>query len=140
MVVFSRLDDVIDALDNCNLLLTPHQTTPESTVRGVMSNEISSLKHGIYNLGFIGVAANETGRCFAGWWSERLYRFCRDDIPNGLFTDQRWVDLVPAFFDGVAIMRSSRHNVATWNLSTRVLSLSSGGRFLVDGEHLGFYH
>lgn len=139
-VAFSRLDDILEALDHANIVLTPHQTTPEKTLPAVIDNEICSLKHGIYNLGFVAVAATDIGHSFAQWWSERVYHFCRADIPNGLFTDQRWVDLAPAFFNGVAIMRSSRHNVATWNLTTREFSLSSSGQYLVDGEPLGFYH
>lgn len=139
-VLFSRLDDVVSALDSSNILLTPHQTHPESSLAAVMDNEISSLKHGVFNLGFVAVSATEVGCEFAEWWSQRLYHFCRADIPNGLFTDQRWIDLVPAFFYGVAIMRSSRHNVATWNLTTRQFSLNDEGSYLVDGEPLGFYH
>jgi hypothetical protein len=139
-VAFSRLDDIVEALDAANIVLTPHQTKPEQTLAAVMDNEICSLKHGIYNLGFVAVAATDTGLDFANWWSQRVYHFCRADIPNGLFTDQRWIDLVPAFFSGVAIMRSSRHNVATWNLTTRNLSLSESGQYMVDGEPLGFYH
>lgn len=139
-VAFSRLDDIIKLLDSSNIILTPHQTKPEQTLAAVMDNEICSLKHGIYNLGFIAVAATDVGHDFAEWWSRRVYHFCRADIPNGLFTDQRWIDLVPAFFDGVAIMRSSRHNVATWNLTTRKLGLSASGTYTVDGEPLGFYH
>lgn len=35
MVVFSRLDDILDALDEANIVLTPHQTKPgENTVSG----------------------------------------------------------------------------------------------------------
>lgn len=139
-VAFSRLDDITAALDNANIVLTPHQTRPEQTLSAVMDNEICSLKHGIYNLGFIAVNASDVGHEFAEWWSQRIYHFCRADIPNGLFTDQRWIDLVPAFFDGVAIMKSSRHNVATWNLTTRKLGLSASGSYTVDGEPLGFYH
>lgn len=139
-VAFSRLDDIVEALDSANVVLTPHQTKPEQSLAAVMDNEICSLKHGVYNLGFVAVAATETGHDFADWWSKRVYHFCRADIPNGLFTDQRWIDLVPALFTGVSIMRSSRHNVATWNLTTRELSLSASGHYLVDGEPLGFYH
>jgi hypothetical protein len=138
-VTFSRLDDLLVALDHGNVLLTPHQTSPEATLEAVMDNEICSLKHGIYNLGFIGVTANDVGREFADWWGSRTYHFCRADIPNGLFTDQRWIDLVPAFFEGVVIMRSSRHNVAPWNLTTRTLTRDATG-YLVEGEPLGFYH
>ncbi|HEY6044794.1 MAG TPA: glycosyl transferase [Nitrosospira sp.] len=139
IVVFSRLDDILASLDQANLVLTPHQICPEQSLAAVVDNEICSLKHGIYNLGFIGVATTEIGHEFANWWSQRVYHFCRADIPNGLFTDQRWIDLVPAFFEDVAIMRSARHNVATWNLTTRTLARSNG-KYTVDGEPLGFYH
>ncbi len=139
-VVFSRLDDITEALDEASILLTPHQTRPETTLAAVIDNEICSLKHGIYNLGFIAVANTPTGRDFAKWWSDRTYFFCRDDIPNGLFTDQRWIDLVPALFTNVAIMRSGRHNLATWNITTRTLTTTPDHTFEVDGEPLGFYH
>lgn len=139
-VAFSRLDDIIAALDEANIVLTPHQISPEKTLAAIMDNEICSLKHGIYNLGFIAVAATDVGHEFADWWSRRIYHFCRADIPNGLFTDQRWIDLVPAFFNGVAIMRSARHNVAPWNLTTRELSQNEVGEYLVDNQPLGFYH
>ncbi|WJM84522.1 hypothetical protein QUF31_15455 [Dickeya chrysanthemi] len=139
-VVFSRLDDILNALDYANIVLTPHQTTPEKNLSAVMDNEICSLKHGVYNLGFFAVSATDVGLTFAKWWAERVYHFCRADIPNGLFTDQRWIDLVPAFFNDVAIMRSSRHNVATWNLTTRDFTINSDGKYFVDGEPLGFYH
>jgi hypothetical protein len=139
-VVFSRLDDVVAALRERSLVLTPHLTLPEQSLDGVMDNEISCLKHGVYNLGFVGVKADSQGREFAHWWGERIYRFCRDDIPNGLFTDQRWIDLVPAFFDKVGILRTPRLNVATWNLRRRILEGSIDTGLRVNGEPLGFYH
>ena len=42
---------------------------------------------------------------FANWWNNRLQLYCYDDIPRGIFTDQRWVDLAPAYFD-VYIMKN----------------------------------
>lgn len=140
MVLFSRLDDLVEQLDSADILLTPHQNRPESGLAEVMDNEISSLKHGIYNLGFIGVRLTPNGRQFARWWAERTYYFCQDDIPNGLFTDQRWMDLAPALFSGVEIMRNSRFNVAPWNLTTRRLSGGAEAGYQVDDKPLGFYH
>lgn len=142
MVLFSRLDDMLDRLveGDADVVLTPHQTDPDSSLRAVMDNEISSLKHGIYNLGFVGVRTTDEGKRFAKWWGDRIYHFCRADIPNGLFTDQRWVDLAPAFFDGVRILRSPRYNVATWNLTTRLVTGNMNDGFLVNGQPLGFYH
>lgn len=140
MVLFSRVDDILDMLSSANVALTPHQTKPEQTLEAIRDNEMASMKHGIFNLGFIGVANSEEGRRIAKWWSDRTYYFCRADVENGLFTDQKWLDFAPAFFEGVGIVRSSRHNVATWNLTTRHLEGDEKVGFTVDGEPLGFYH
>ena len=140
IVLFSRVDDILASLAEANIALTPHLTNPEDRLDAVIDNEICSLRHGVYNLGFIGVRASEEGRRFTDWWADRVYHFCRDDIPNGLFTDQRWIDLVPAFFSGVAIMRSSRLNLAVWNITKRSLAGSIEQGLSVDGEPLGFYH
>lgn len=140
MVLFSRLDDMLQLLDSGDIALTPHQTKPETTIEAIRDNEISSLKHGIYNLGFVGVRNTPEGNRFANWWAERIYHFCVADIPNGLFTDQRWVDFAPAFFDGVKILKNSRFNVATWNLTTRNFEGNLEDGFTVDSEPLGFYH
>jgi glycosyltransferase involved in cell wall biosynthesis len=140
IVLFSRLDDLISSLHNNNVILTPHITRPESTLEAIRDNEICSMKHGIYNLGFIGVRNVEQGRLFAKWWSDRLYYFCLDGIEQGLFTDQRWIDFAPVFFDGVQLIKSSRYNVAPWNLSTRRMEGNFQQGFRVNGEPLAFYH
>lgn len=140
MVLFSRVDDILATLGRSNLALTPHQTKPEQTLDAVVDNEVASLKHGIFNLGFIGVRNTAEGRRFADWWAERTYHLCRAEVENGLFTDQKWVNFAPVFFDGVAIVKSSRHNVATWNLTTRRMTGDFDNGFEVDGEPLGFYH
>lgn len=139
IAVFSPLDDILDSLAQASIVLSPHQLTPESTLGRVMDNEILSLRHGTYNLGFLGVSCDAVGEAFAEWWSQRLYLFCRDDPAQGLFTDQKWADLIPALFPAVGILRSPRHNVASWNLSERQLS-HADDRYWIDGEPLGFYH
>ena len=140
MVVFSRLDELCRRLDEHAILLTPHQTAPELTIESIIDNEFSSLKHGVFNLGFLGARADGQGRAFIDWWAARLLDFCHDNTDRGLFTDQRWVDLAPCFFDDIEIMRDAGFNVATWNLTHRRVtgSLASGVR--VNDEALGFYH
>jgi len=139
-IVFSPLTEVEEALEAANVALTPHLVAPEEELGGVMDNEIAALKHGVYNLGFLAVAPTDTGRRFAAWWAERCYHFCRADIPAGLFTDQRWIDLVPAFFPGTCILRSTRLNVASWNVATRRVEGRVPDGVRVDGAPLGFYH
>ena len=138
--LFSPLVDVTAALDEHAILLTPHQAQPETSLAGVMANELTSLRYGTYNLGFIAVAANTMGHAFAEWWCHRAYRFNRDDVPNGLFTDQRWMDLVPGLFEGVGVLRQAHLNVASWNVHQRDLKRGEGDQVLVMGQPLGFYH
>lgn len=140
IAVFNPLDDVIHQLNHDNIILTPHQLHPDSEYRSIQDNEIGSLKFGIYNLGFIAVNNSPEANRFASWWSERLLEFCYDDIPNGLFTDQRWCDHVPVFFDKVHILKDPGYNVASWNLSNRNLYYHPNGTLLVNGYPLRFYH
>ena len=97
------------------------------------------MQHGVYNLGFVGVKNSEEGLRFANWWNDRLQLYCYDDIPKGIFTDQRWVDLAPAYFN-VYILKNPGYNMAPWNLSTRKLSLKND-KILVNNDYeLIFFH
>jgi hypothetical protein len=140
IVVFDSLDPILRRLDDCSIVLTPHCADAETELFGIVNNEITSLAHGVYNLGFLGVAGDAEGRRFARWWARRLYHFCHDDIPRGLFTDQRWIDLVPAQFDRVGILRDPQYNVASWNLTQRRLTGSVEEGVCCNGRPLCFYH
>ncbi|MFT4615600.1 MAG: hypothetical protein ACI9NT_002757 [Bacteroidia bacterium] len=140
IVVFGRLDELQASLAQSSVVLTPHLTDPELTERGIMDNEMSALLHGVFNLGFVGVRNTPEGLRFAQWWATRLHSYCHDDLPRGIFTDQKWVDLAPCFFDDVHILRSPAFNVATWNISNRKATGSVAAGILINGEPLGFYH
>lgn len=140
IVVFSPLDRVAGLLDEHSIVLTPHQTEPETSRSAILDHEVSSLKHGVFNLGFLAVRNSGEGNRFVAWWRERLREFCYDDKGQGLFTDQKWVDLAPAFFSDIAILREPQFNVSTWNISHRELSGSLDGGVLVNGAPLCFYH
>jgi lipopolysaccharide biosynthesis glycosyltransferase len=140
IAVFGSLDPLVKELDTSDIVLTPHQIVHETTPEAIQDNEISSLQHGVYNLGFIGINASGEGYRFAHWWSERLKRYCFNDIPVGLFVDQRWCDMIPAFFDKVKVIRNAGYNVASWNLSSRKISINSQGEILANNDPLKFYH
>ena len=139
IAVFNDLHELEALLDVHDVVLTPHQTIPEKNSRDIENNEICSLKHGTYNFGFYAVRNSERGLKFARWWRDRLVDYCFDDIPNGLFTDQKWGDLAPALFEGVYITKDPGYNVSTWNLSNRIVTKEEG-QFLVNGVPLKFYH
>lgn len=138
--VFNSLAPLESLLDQHEIILTPHLLDAEQDINAIQDNEISALKHGVYNLGFFAARTSDQGLAFIRWWAERLRLFCRDDIPGGLFTDQRWCDLAPAFFSGLGIVRDRGYNVATWNIAHRCLSKDNGGVFFVANVPLRFYH
>jgi hypothetical protein len=140
IVILSDLAGLIERLERHSILLTPHQSEPEQSLEAIMDNEIASLKHGVFNLGFLGVRTSSEGLRFLNWWAERLRYFCHDDIAGGLFTDQRWMDLAPTFFEDIAILREPIYNVATWNLTHRQVGGSLERGLTINGEPLSFYH
>jgi hypothetical protein len=140
IAVFSDLAGIIDKLDQYSVILTPHQVTPNRSEGLIKDNELTSLKYGIYNLGFCAVRNDPVGNEFANWWAQQLYFACYDDVPNGIFTDQKWCDLVPCLFDRVYIERDPGYNVASWNISTREIKIETDGVIRANGSPLKFFH
>jgi glycosyltransferase involved in cell wall biosynthesis len=140
IVVLHPLDMLLESLERASVVLTPHLTEPEKNRVAIEDNELSALRHGVYNLGFLGVRACAEGRRFADWWAKRLEYYCYDDIPRGIFTDQRWVDLAPGYFDALKILRDPGYNVCTWNLTHRSVAGNMRDGFTVNGQPLYFYH
>jgi hypothetical protein len=140
IAVVNSLEPLVKLLDAHSILLTPHQLAPDRSLTAIADNEIGSLKHGVYNLGFVAIRNDEVGRAMAGWWRFRLENFCYDDPARGLFVDQRWCDLIPSFFDNVHIIKDPGYNVASWNISQRLLTIDADGQALVNGQPLRFFH
>ena len=139
--VYSRLYELESALNEFDVVLTPHITIPETTTKGIEANELSALQHGAFNLGFIGVKNSARGGEFARWWDSRLQRYCFDEKHRGLFTDQKWIDLVPGLFDGVGVLRHPGYNIATWNILQREVLLDPvDSKLLSNGQPLRFIH
>lgn len=137
--VFSPLNFIEARLQDSGVLLTPHLLEPVPNDEEIRLHEISCLKHGVFNLGFVAIH-KERGRRFVDWWCDRLLLYCRADIPQGLFTDQRWVDLSPAFFEEAEILRDATCNVASWNVSRRDVRMDVDGRYFIGDAPLKFFH
>lgn len=140
IAVFHTLDNIAAKLDTASVILTPHQVEPNTSAHDFADNEQISLKYGIYNLGFIAVKNDETGNAVAAWWDQCLYRACYDQIEDGIFTDQKYCDLIPSLFDNVYIERRPGFNVASWNISRRVVKIREDGDIGVNDDLLRFYH
>ena len=140
IAVYNSLSPIIDLLDSHSIIVTPHQVTPEDEEIAIIDNEIAALNYGVFNLGFLAIRNDVNGKRLANWWNDRLLEYCHDDLPRGLFVDQKWFDLVPAMFDGVYILRDPGYNVASWNLSHRKISITNKCIYVNDIFPLRFYH
>lgn len=138
ILVISPLSDALQTLEQgASLVLTPHLLSPISD--GYLPNEITMLRVGVYNLGFIGVLRCPESMRAMAWWADRLERGAVVDLENGLFTDQKWADLFPSLFEGVRILRSPGYNVAYWNLRQREIK-NENGKWLANNEAISFIH
>ena len=137
--MFGNPDGLLKHFEDHSILITPHQTKAEIDDR-MMFREINHLRFGIYNLGFLGVRNDYEGRRFAVWWQKRLSKYCLIDLQSGLFTDQRWIDHVPVFFNRVKILRDSVYNVACWNFRDRLIQGDPSQSVTVDGLPICFFH
>src|SRR5205823_333422 len=133
--IFSPVEGLAHLANKHSLVLTPHTTAPMSR-DDVQPNETDILRAGAYNLGFLGLNPN----CgdFLSWWSERLLREAVIDFPNMRFTDQRWMDFAPGYFD-TCVVKDETCNVAYWNADSRPLTWS-GTRYEIKGQPLCFFH
>jgi len=138
ILVLEPLAEAFDALREHSCALTPHIAQPLQD--GKQPSDLTILKCGVYNLGFVGFANDVSARRFLEWWSERCVAHCRVDIAANLFTDQRWMDLAPAFLGQHCILRHPGYNVAYWNLLHRNIEKGRNGQWLADGQPLVFFH
>jgi len=138
--LFAPLDPLLGWLEDHDILLTPHLTDPNDDPAAILDNDLSASRTGIFNLGFVAIRTRGEGARFAKWWNDRLLDWCYDDMPSGLFVDQRWCDHVPALFDRVKIVRDPGYNVASWNLSRRRVAIGKDGAITVNGAPLRFWH
>ena len=136
--IFGPLDELSAALDDSNIVLIPHLTTPIPP-DGSSPTDHDIMQAGTYNLGFLGLRDGETSRALLDWWSDKLYHQCIVAFEKNLFVDQRWMDLVPGLFSGVRIWRDPGYNVAYWNLHERQVT-AKGETVSVNGRPLRFFH
>lgn len=133
--VYRSLDDVFAATEAGGLTVTPHSLVPIPR-DGRLPEDRDFLISGAQNLGYVGVAP--AARAFLHWWQERLERDCLNAPEDGLFVDQRWVDLGLTHHRH-QVLDDPGLNVAYWNLHGRPLS-ESGGRVHAGGSPLTFFH
>ncbi|MCS6891060.1 MAG: tetratricopeptide repeat protein [Rhodovarius sp.] len=138
MLVLARAPQLLERLwREAALVLTPHLRRPAGA--RLPPNDLSIMRAGAFNLGFIAAAQRPEALRLLAWWGEHLAHNCLERPEEGLFVDQRFMDLVPGFSDQVHIERHPGLNLAYWNLPEHRLT-RHGEFFEVDGEPLQIMH
>jgi hypothetical protein len=132
MEVFSSLDDLPQRFKRSSILLTPQHI--------YKGEEYDDFKYGVYNAGMIGVTRTHDGLGFVKWWKKRLERHSYFAEYDTLFAEQKWLNLVPTFFNNVEVVKHPGYNIASWNFKERKLTRSNSGKYTVNGEPLYVFH
>ncbi|MFZ5638489.1 MAG: glycosyltransferase [Pseudomonadota bacterium] len=137
ILVLSPLIDVVERLGvDADAILTPHVLAPAENAE---IDDIKMLQLGVYNLGFVALHRTDRVREIVRWWARRLERQCVIDVPNGLFVDQKWANLLPSFIPRTLVLHHPGYNVAYWNLPQRRV-VRGDAAWTVNGRPLVFFH
>ncbi len=139
ILVTADLAQLYEKLASHRLILTPHVTRPIKDDEPATPSERDLLNAGVFNLGFLGISFDEETLRFLDWWYQKVYRECLSRPDLGLFVDQKWMDLAPAFVSNAAVLREAGYNVAYWNLMHHQLARKGNDWFTGD-EKLRFFH
>lgn len=125
---FSKFDFIYDDLDTYQAILTPHEIHPQN-IPSMVCRDYEALRSGVFNLGFAAFRTTKTTREIMKWWGNRLEDFAVSEVTEGLFTDQKWMDFLPAMLPEGAL-KISKHfgmNCAPWNYHEREIMHTNDG-------------
>lgn len=124
--VYNSFEPVYEMLDNHSIVLTPHINTIRDVFLGDRS-ESGLMSTGVFNLGFCGIKKSNASRKMISWWHQRLLENCYIDSYDSYFTDQKWMDFLPCYFnsDDLYISRHLGMNIAPWNFFERKIFINN---------------
>jgi len=127
---FNSLAPVYDALSIHSIVLTPHILNIDARDNG--ENTLDAiLSAGVFNLGFLALKNDMCSKKMILWWCHQLDDKCFIDNFDGYFTDQKWMNFLPIFFNDNAlhIIRHKGLNVAPWNYYEREIIIQDNCTF-----------
>jgi len=143
------LETTFAAFEQQSILITSERNKPHST----LEVDCMLLGAGGFNAGVIGITRSECATHFINWFSQILLEHCFDNwrvpieqqihLKHGLFADQKWLNLVPCYFDNVVIHRDRGANLCQWALENDAITLKDNqvycGDDLVSLLHLSHW-
>lgn len=116
MLVMRPMREAWALLQHADGLLVPtlHDLPPEGAAA---ERTRTALLHGAFDTSFVGLRRSTAASRLLEWWGRQVFTGCRDAPSDGLYLDQRFMDLVPGAFPGIGILRDPAYNVDAWMLA-----------------------
>jgi hypothetical protein len=131
LLFFGDPTPLFEPLRNGSALLVEHRfsaSVPQLTKR-----------KGRFNVGFMAFRRGGPARACISRWREQCLEWCFDRVEPTRFGDQKYLEDWPRTYPGVQFTPDLGAILAPWNLEDYRVTWA-GGRVLVDGEPLRFYH
>lgn len=126
------------AFANHAILITSERNKPHSNP----SIDCILLGAGGFNAGVIGITRSDSATRFINWFAQILLDHCFDNwrvpieqqihLKHGLFADQKWLNLIPCYFDDVVIYRDRGTNLCQWAVENDPITLKDGLVYCCD--------
>ncbi len=129
---YNSPDFIFDLLDQYRVLLTPHWRCADNPEEDIVNFNLN-FQGGIYNAGFIAVSKNATE--IMDFWTNLCLTECKIDFEQGMYADQKYLDILHSRFEGVGVLRHRGCNVATWNFVDNKRSLNENGEVLINNNY-----
>jgi hypothetical protein len=131
-MVVGSLRPLLGCLGDASIGLTPHFLAPPGGAdAGERTRDV--LLAGTFNGGVVVASGSEGSRRALAWWEDRTRAECTKQVLRGRHFEQRWLDLLAASFDDVAVIRDPGANVGHWNIADRVIT-GGPGHLTADGH------
>jgi hypothetical protein len=117
-------------LNDAGVLLTPNWNNMDPLID--KGGFLSSFTGGIFSAGFIG--ANKEGLPALLWWANACHFMMGAFINIGIGNDQRYLDVLPVYFEQTKIIRHRGCNIGSWNVRENK-RVSLNGETLILGKY-----
>jgi hypothetical protein len=128
---FNQFKFLFQELDSASVLLTPHWRSSDPVVDA--ENFEKNFTEGLFNGGFIG--ATEEAANTLDWWARACLYECVQVRNRGLYDDQKYLDMMPVFFERVKVLRHRGCNVAEWNAIECKREIAETGEVLINDKY-----